>query len=218
MEPTTDQSLEDLQTCCDQELARYRRGSTGQESVCCLEIVRRAATTPDDATFAALLHMSRPLILQRCPAALRPMHDDLVQEVATRLFRKFHRGDQLFQVTTFAAYRVYLQLTCVSAAHTVRTQQSAAESLDTLHAATGFEPAAPLPTDAVERRMLLDRWLDLLPDPRQRAVFHHRFVLDEPPEAIAQALGITKKEVYRLVEQAIRVLKDIPEVREMLEA
>ncbi len=216
--PLNELPFPELQDCCEDELAHYRRNPSRQESVCCLEIVRRAAANQDDAAFAALLHISRPVIQKRCPTDLRDIHDELEQEVATRLFRKFYRAEQPFQVTTFAAYLVYLQLTCFSAVHEVRAHQAQHHSLDNLRTSTGFEPAAPLPTDEVERRMLLERWLELLPDQKRREVFHRRFALGETPAAIAQALGIAKKDVFRLVEQTIRLLKDMPEVREMLEA
>lgn len=214
----TKQSLAALQDCCEAELARYRRQPTGQESVCCREIVQRAASTADDDTFAALLAISRPTIQKRCPDDLRTLLDDLVQEVALRLTHKFTAAEQPFQVTTFAAYVKYLQLTCFSAAQEVRAQATGHTSLDALHAATGFEPAAPLPTDAVERDMLRDRLLALLPDPQMGEAFRRRFGLGQTPDEIAQALGLTRNAVYRLVEQAIRRLSNEPEVREMLEA
>ncbi|NTW00034.1 MAG: sigma-70 family RNA polymerase sigma factor [Oscillochloris sp.] len=209
-------TIADLQNRCTEEQARYHR-STPQESVCCLEIVRRAAAHDDDA-FAALIEASRPTILRRCPTALRNAQDDLAQEVASRLFLRLYRGEPPFQVTTFAAYVVYLKLTCASATQTLRGRQAADESLDLLHNATGYEPIAPQCTDVVDRRMLLERWLELLPSPAHREAFRRRFALDQSPDEVAQAMGVTKKEVFRLTEQAIRILKNLPEVREMLEA
>lgn len=216
-EPLTEHTLTKLQDCCQDELARYRRQPTRHESVCCLEIVRRAAATPDDATFAALLAISRPTIQKHCPADLRPLQDDLMQEVAARLFRKFSRAERSFQVTTFAAYLLYVQLTCKSATQTVRAHYTQHTSLDHVRETTGFEPAASLPTDTVEHRMLLDRWLHLLPDLLMREAFRRRFALGETPAEIAEAMKLSKREVYRLVEQAIRRLSSEPEVRAMLE-
>jgi DNA-directed RNA polymerase specialized sigma24 family protein len=212
-----EQSVPELQECCQDEIARYRRNPGRRESVCCREIVLRTATSFDDEVFAALMHVSHPTIRRRCPPDLHDACDDLEQEVAARLFHKFTRAEQPFQVTTFAAYLSYLQITCLSAVQELRGQRSPDASLDYLQAVRGVEPAAPQPGDAVERRMLFERWLDLLADPAMREAFRRRFALDETPEQIAQALQRSKKEVYRLVEQAIRQLTGIPEVREMLE-
>jgi RNA polymerase sigma factor (sigma-70 family) len=216
--PLSDLSLASLQECCLEELERYRRTRSDQESVCCLEIVRRAVAEQNDSTFAALMHISQSIIQKCCPSDLWDSQDDVTQEVAVRLFHKFHRAEQLFTVTNFPAYISYVHMTCKSAAQEVRRQRQSGESLDNLRQMKGFEPTAPIPTDEVERRMLLERWLALLPDPQMRDAFRRRFALSETPDEIAEALGISKRDVYRLVEQAIRVLKDIPEVRDMLES
>jgi DNA-directed RNA polymerase specialized sigma24 family protein len=208
-------SLAELHPCCLEEIARYRTRRTQAESLCCLEIVQRAACD-DGPALDVLLTISASLVQQRCSADLRQHLDDIQQEVALRLFQKFRSRTTPFQPKTFAAYRVYLQMTLKSVEILFIRQQPAHDSLEQRHAATGEELAAPPVMDVVERRAFLRRCLDLLPDRMLQAVFYRRFVLDETPNHVATFLGIDKQQVFRLTERAIRVLRDEPEIGDML--
>ncbi|MFV9507479.1 MAG: RNA polymerase sigma factor [Oscillochloridaceae bacterium umkhey_bin13] len=213
-----DMLLATLQTCCAEEQARYQRDPTQDASACCIEIIRRAATAQDDAAFAALLAIARPFVQAACSHDLRHAYDDLQAEVDTRLFKKFYRGEQPFQASHFGAFVNYVKLTAKSAEFLLRKAQPADESLEDLYGVTGYEPPTPGPEDLVERRMRFERYLELLPTPAHREAFYHRFALGQDSAEVAAALGLSKPEVFRLVEQAIVILAKIPEVRELLEA
>ncbi len=209
--------IAELERHCAEEQARYRRDPAPQESAGCLEIVRRAAAR-DKAAFAALLPLIALTIRRRHRTAPPDAREELQQEVAMRLFQRLYYGEPPFQVTHFPAFMAYLALTCSSTLKTLAARRSTAESLEALREATGYEPPAPLPSDAVERRMRLERYLELLPTPAHRETFRRRFALGQPPAEIAETMGLTRSEVYRLIEQAVRLLAALPEVREMLEA
>jgi DNA-directed RNA polymerase specialized sigma24 family protein len=208
-------SLSSLQQGCQEELTRYRKATHKQESRCCLEIVRRAAAEDDEA-LAALLQLSQQLVQNRCPSDLRALQDDMAQNLAERLLHVFRKRGHPFHARTFAEYRAYLNLTYHSVVIETRKAHPPEPSLDLLHAA-GFDKAGAVPMAAVDRRMLQQRLLELLPDDRMRDAFRRRTTAGESPEEIAQALGTTKKETYRLLEKATRYLKKCAEVRDMLE-
>lgn len=207
--------LAELQDCCLEELAHYRTRRTQAESLCCLEIVQRAARY-DALALDVLLHISASLVQQRCSASLRQHIDDIQQEVALRLFQKFRSRTTPFQPTTFAAYRVYLQMTQRSVEIMFIRQHPEHDSLEQRQGATGEEPTSPSFVDLVERRAFLRRCLELLHDRLMQAVFYRRFVLDESPERVASVLGIDKQHVFRLTERSIRVLRNEPEIGDML--
>lgn len=216
--PLNARPVADLQACCAQEQARYRRSPDCQESSCCLEIVRRAATGQDDHAFDVLLEVARPIVRTACPRALRAACDDLEAEVAARLFKRLYRGEQPFQASNFGAFINYLKVTAKSAAIVLLKARSSDESLDALRLTSGYEPPAPGPEELIERRMRFARFLELLPTQAHRDAFYHRFALGQDSAEAAVALGLSKRELYRLVEQAIRILAAHPEVRELLEA
>jgi RNA polymerase sigma factor (sigma-70 family) len=213
--PDDSWGLPALQECCQEELTRFRKDKSKQESICCLNIVQRAAAGDDDA-LSTLMTLSQQLVQNRCPADLRHLQEDMAQTLAERLIHVFRKRGHPFQAQSFPAYRNYLNLTY----HSVFIETSKAHpkdaSLDRLREA-GFEQAGQGSLDDVDRRLLLQRFLELLPDEQMRDAFRRRMTAGESPDEIAQALGITKQQVYRLLEKAIRKLKKQAEVQDMME-
>lgn len=209
--------VSDLQRQCEEEQQRYRRDPSPQESASCLELVRRAAAQDDDA-FTALQPLIALTVRRRHHLLPPEARDELVHEVHVRLFQRLYRNEHPFQVTHFPGFMAYLALTCSSVVNTRFSRGTRAESLEALGEASGFEPSAPDATEEIDRQLRLDRYLALLPSDRHRETFRRRFALGQTPDEIAQAMGLPKRDAYRLIEQSIKVLAAHPEVREMLEA
>lgn len=219
MIPTT-VALAELVQDCQRQIERFRLG-TSRDSSSCDEILRRAADQ-NQAALGSLIEVSLPLIAKRRPSALRHRVDDLQQIVSERLTRKFKNVESPFEATSFAAYREYLNKTILSAAYDMGRRERQTESLDTI-GDTAVLSRQVSEMDQVDKRMRLQRCMELLPNDRMRIVFRHRFVLEETTdETVAslrqQGLEVTKVEVFRLVERGIVYLSKLPEVREMFEA
>jgi len=126
-----------------------------------------------------------------------------------------------YQPSTFAAFRSYLNLTIRSVVlNSIERDRQPLASLDELHDTQGIEPAEQAATTAVEERILLDDLLALLPDPLERESLRRRYLYQETPAEIAEALqaedpNITKKDVYRYVERGMRRLMKHPLVEKL---
>ncbi|WP_129670882.1 RNA polymerase sigma factor [Candidatus Chloroploca sp. Khr17] len=210
-------ALDDLHSRCEAQLAAFQQSRDNrQDSRSCEEILRRAANR-DQAAFARLWLISIPLVRKLCPVQCRPDLDDLQQEVAINLLRKFRHPTSPYQARSFAEYRVYVHTTVV---HTCLKMPRRAPTVDL--EALRVQPSQGEATDAVMRYAFYDRCLELLPDELHREVFRRRFVLDEDPATITAALrdrdaSLTIKAVYRLIERCIKLLRTLPEIRDMLE-
>lgn len=210
-------ALDDLHSRCEAQLAAFQQSrDSRQDSRSCEEILRRAANR-DQAAFELLWLISIPLVRKLCPVRCRPDLDDLQQEVAINLLRKFRHLTSPYQARSFAEYRTYLHTTvfhtCLKMPRVTPTV-----ALEALR----FEPGQAA-TDVVMRYAFYERCLVLLPDELHREAFRRRFVLDEDPETIAAALrdrdaSLTIKVVYRLIERCIKLLAKLPEVGDMLES
>jgi DNA-directed RNA polymerase specialized sigma24 family protein len=215
--PLDSLSLDDLQRRCEAQLAAFHQSrDRSLASPSCEEILRRAAQRDADA-FARLWQVSAPLARKLCPAQCRAEADDLLQEVAISLLRKFRHATSPYQSRSFAEYRNYLKLTV---AHACFKQPRLPPTL-TLDA-LAVAPSQP-PADTVMRHAFYERCLTLLPDELHREAFYRRFVRGEDPDAIAAALRdrdptMTTKNVYRLIENCIKRLAILPEIRDMLES
>ncbi|MBP1468064.1 sigma-70 family RNA polymerase sigma factor [Candidatus Chloroploca sp. M-50] len=211
-------TLDDLYSRCEAQLAAFQQSrDSRQDSRSCEEILRRAANRDEDA-FAWLWRISIPLVRKLCPVQCRGDLDDLQQEVAINLLRKFRHPTSPYQARSFAEYRVYLHTTVF---HTCLKMPriSPAIALESLR----FEPSQGEETDAVMRHAFYERCLVLLPDELHREAFRRRFVLHEDPATIAAALrdrdaSLTIKDAYRLIERCIKLLAKLPEIGDMLEA
>lgn len=212
---TTDPNLllEELLQGCQEQIKRYKEQSSRQDSEHCAEIVRRAAHGDDEALGVMLYEISYPIVEKKCPWNLRRQLEDLKQEVALRLIRKFRHSEpqKRYRPSTFAAYHLYLNLTIRSAASQMRKPQP--ESLDALRDILGFEPTDESALDHVDQVLLTQQVLQTLSNhPLQRAALYRRHVLGESVAEIAQALrvvqpDITKKKVYKLIELGLRKLR-----------
>ncbi len=218
-------ALAELAGQCRDALDRFRRtGARSTDSRSCAEIVRRAARHDQDALGVMIRDISYPRIEEWCRSKLRSFGltpqdvEDVQQEVANRLVRRFGRGQTPYNPGTLAEYYAFLLLTTRRLIIDMQAERrtSAAASLDYLQEEKGYEPSDPTFADEVERRMRFERFLELLPDTQMRDVFQRRLGLDESASEVAQALGIEKGEVYRLTERAVRILAANPEVRDML--
>jgi hypothetical protein len=214
------QAIERLQQDCIDALESYKRSHAASTDVSsCAEIVRRAAKRDDDA-LGVLLGISYRLVEQKCPDDLRSSIDDVQQEVALRLIRKFHNEDSPFRASTFPAYRSYLNLTIRSVVENMRERRQKWESKNRELEKLELEKAdfksrdlsALVDSDGYQTFRTLSR---VLADPIQREVIWCRHVLDQSPDEITEALRllsleITKQEVYRLLERGIRRLRKRP--------
>jgi len=212
---TTDPKLllEELLQGCQEQIKRYKKQSSSQDSEHCAQIVRRAAHGDDEALGVMLYEISYPIVEKKCPRDLRRQLEDLKQEVALRLIRKFRhpKPEKRYRPSTFAAYHLYLNLTIRSAASRMRKPQP--DSLERLHELLGFEPTDESALDHVDQVLLSQQVLQSLSNhPLQRAALYRRHVLGESVAEIAQALRtvqpeMTKKKVYKLIELALRKLR-----------
>lgn len=220
--PISTRSLSQLRQECQAQLDRFRRTHNRDvASRSCDEILRRAAAG-DAAAFDVLWEISIPLVRSHCPPELLFAIDDVQQLVAERLIRKFRSRTSPYRAEGFAAYRTYLNLTLKSVCLNMQQRDPACESLNRLHTTRRLEAVEPSTIRRVERLLMLQRCMALLPDDLHREVFRLRIVLQEEVETIVAELqplapGLTLREVYRLAERNIRLLRNMPEVREMLE-
>lgn len=217
--------LAQLFAACQAQIRTYRRGNQTGESVSCAEIVRRAAQG-EQAALVLLLQISDPLVRQKCTKNLRAMADDIVQEVNIRLVRKFCNPASPYRPSTFPAYHTYLNLTATSViSNWLRDAGPELLSLEQLYGDQGLEPIAARSLEEqtrVEARDRVQKLLALLPDPVAREAFYRRYVLAESPAEITSSLqlikpDLTKKEVYRLLERAVKYLKQHPRVQQLLQ-
>ncbi len=220
--PIGKRSLSQLRQECQAQLDQFRRTRDRDvASRSCDEILRRAVAG-DAAAFDALWDISIPLVRSHCPPELLVAIDDVQQLVAERLIRKFRSRTSPYRADGFAAYRTYLNLTVKSVCLNMQQRDPACESLNRLHATRRLEPVEPSTIRSVERLLVLQRCMALLPDDLHREVFRRRIVLQEDVSTIVTELqplvpGLTTQDVYRLTERSIRLLRSMPEVREMLE-
>ena len=217
----TEKTLAVLIDECQQQVAHYHQQNGQGDSPSCAEIVVRAADGNDDA-LSALLEMSAPAVRRKCPAQLREDIDDVVQDVNLRLVRKFRNAESPYRPSSYAAFVTYLNLTIRSVTVNRLERGRSQFSLEQMHEESGYEPSAQSHADVVEQRMLLQKILLLLPDPLEREALRRRYTLRETPAEIAEALqakapGISKKQVYRLVERGMNRLVNHPEVQEVRE-
>lgn len=210
---------------CQAQIRTYRQGKQTSDSVSCAEIVRRAAQG-ERAALVLLLQISDPLVRQKCPRNLRAVADDIVQEVNIRLVRKFCSPVSPYRPSAFPAYHAYLNLTAISViSNWIRDAGPQPLSLEQLYTDQGLEPVAAHSIEEqtkVEERDRLQRLLALLSDPLVREAFYRRYLLEESPDEITSNLqpikpGLTKKEVYRLLERAMKYLKQHPQVQQLLQ-
>ncbi|PDV98959.1 RNA polymerase sigma factor [Candidatus Viridilinea mediisalina] len=210
--------LEMLQARCEAQLATFRRSrDQHQDSSSCEEILRRAAAQ-DAYAFDYLWSLTIPLVRTYSPAACRLILDDLQQEAALRLWRRFQHATIPFQAASFAAYRNYVRTTVV---HVCQHLQRERHYASLAYVAEPLDPSSFV--GELLRYALYERCLALLPDALHRAVFYRRFVLGEDSATIAAALAqqfpdLTKQRVSRVVEACPKRLAAIPEIREMLES
>jgi RNA polymerase sigma factor (sigma-70 family) len=213
-----ERTLPELKQECQTQIKAYA-GNPTQESVSCAEIVRRAAQG-DQVALGVLLELASPLIRQKCPRSLWTLEEDIVQEVCLRLVRKFGSRTQPYLPTTFAAFRLYLNLTLRSVIVNLQQRDQELASLDHLQERGDELAASVSPIVETEQRLLLRSLLELLPDPLEREALHRRYILQETPEEIVEALRVlapamAKEQIYRLVERGLRRLVNHPQVKQM---
>jgi len=206
-------SLEDLCKACLDELARYwRKADPANETGSCLEILRRAAAQDPNAIGVLLLRISYPLVAAYCPDDLKAWVEDVQQEVALRLLRKFMNREQPYRVTSFPAYLKYLRLTVRSVIWNLREQNKMAESLEE---SVEYQDGGSVSDVANPDRAILARQLlAALPNPLQRECLERRYVLGQSPDEIAADLQllypeVTKAQVYRWLGRGLRKLQEI---------
>ena len=204
-------SLEDLCKACLDELAQYRRkAAPSNETRSCLEILRRAAAQDPIAIGVLLLRISYPLVAAYCSDDLKAWVEDVQQEVALRLLRKFMNREQPYRVTSFPAYLKYLKLTVRSVICNLQEQNRTAESLEE---SAEDQDAGPMSDVAnPDRAALARRLLAALPDPLQRECLERRYLLGQSPAEIAADLQplypeVTKAQVYRWVQRGLSKLR-----------
>lgn len=173
----------------------------------CLEILRRAIKERDGAAlYTLLVEISYPLIAKRCPTSLLHRLDDVQQEVALRLLRHFTDPDKPFEIRSFPEYLNYLSLTVKTVTcRMFKYEQVIALSEDCVQ----DDPQS----ENVGQTELALRVLDALPNPLQRECLRRRYLLEQSPDEIAEALrplypDITKERVYRALERGLRWLRE----------
>jgi DNA-directed RNA polymerase specialized sigma24 family protein len=95
------------------------------------------------------------------------------------------------------------------------------ESLEQLNEESGYEPQAHSPVDIIEQRILWERILAQLPDPLEREALDRRYRGGESIEEIVEAFqvktpGVKKRDVYRLLERALRRMRNNPLIQQMV--
>lgn len=226
--PNKDTELSLLLLECQAQIKNYKKGIRG-DSLSCLEIVRRSAKGDRDA-LASLLTFSLPIIrehINKKYAKLRPLIDDVIQEVNLRLIRKFRNPDSPFHPSTFAEFHVYVDMTVKSVAlNMLRSNEQEVVSFDVMAEEVGStfrtqndESAHPLTLMMQEETWT--KLFSLLDNPLEREVLQRRIRFNEAPDEIATALrllqpGLTKQDIYRLHERALRRLKNNPMCQQIL--
>ena len=213
------ESLSQLQTICRQQIANFKKNSQHiEESLSCLEIVRRAAQGLQEA-IAVVLEIVKEFVYAKCPPNLSEQREDLAQEVSIRLIRKFLNKQKPFQPKTFPQFIHYVNLTIKSVLQSTQFSQSPVDSLTEIEEQY-VEPSGLDTTEQIEREAQIQSILALLPDVLEREAFLRRFGLEETPDEIAKALllldsEMTKQKVYRLVERALRRIKRTPHLQHL---
>lgn len=220
------ESLDTLQATCHEQIQRFRAGDSTERSVSCAEIVRRAAEG-DDTALEVMLELTVMLLRPRS-SALRPERvDATLQAVRIRLWQRFRLSEQRFNASSFAAFYTYVNLTLQSVIRNHdRTEQTAqrlkSTSLDELHEEHGFEPVSVPDMDSFVRREQVEQILDVLTDEKERIAVRSRYLFGETPDEILVTLRkiepeITKEDVYKLLECALKRLQKSPKVRYILD-
>ncbi|MCX7682975.1 MAG: sigma-70 family RNA polymerase sigma factor [Anaerolineae bacterium] len=207
MDERSKPQLQDLLPECLAALAHPRRASNLSP---CLEILQQAVEQCDQAALRVLLtEISYPLVARYCPPELLHCLSDIQQEVALRLLHRFSDSARPLVFTSFPAYLKYLAMTVRSVATKMLKREQMADQWEDFVLDDPTEAIAA----AIERTQLAYRVLALLPDPLQRECLRRRYLLDQSPDEIAQALqplypGLTKAQVYRAVERGLRWLRE----------
>lgn len=228
-------SLEWLLVECQHTLHTYQQTKDRNiDTKSCEEILRRAAI--GDATAFSMLieHISLPRIESWCRTnskfrsrfASAEDIQDIQQETAIRLVRKFRHASSPYQPGAFKQYLHYLKMTMFSVVidhqdSTTIPNKSGARSmvsLEMLRDLHGIEAAISTNlNEQFEQRERFQQLLTLIPDQVSQHIFMRRFGYYESPEEIAKAMDLDIKEVYRYVERTIRKLARLPETRELFE-
>lgn len=209
-----------LQECQAQLQAFIKLGSAAGDSESCTEIISHAAKG-DETALGMLSTLIIPLIRRKCSNDSRIDVDDTIQDVSVRLLRRLRNQENPYLPSTFAAFRSYLNLTIRSVVvNTIERDTQPNISVDQLQAGQDADPAADSATDAVEEQILLADLLALLPDPLEREALRRRYIYQETPAEIAEALQaqdstITKAHVYRYVERGMKRLTNHPLVQKI---
>jgi len=214
------QSLEQLQIDCQQQIKTYQKNSSsGEKSLSCLEIVRRAANYAQDA-LAVMLELSRPFIYARCKDDFYAEREDIAQDVYMRLIKKFNDRIDPFEVSDFAGFRHYVNLTAESVILNIvrRRKKEGPSPDDPGFSHTGYEPDMAGDMTLQEQ---VQRVLDLLNKPLEREAILRRYVYGESIDKIVKALSvtdpdITKKQVSRLLERGKERLRKDPRLRHLM--
>ena len=213
-----------LKECQAQLQSFIESGASAGDKDSCVEIVAHASRG-NEMALGLLSDLIIPLIRKKCSYDSRFDADDIIQDVSMRLVRRLRNRDNPYQPSTFAAFRSYLNLTIRSVViNTIERDQHPNLSLDQLQDERGSEPSIPSDADAIETHMQLSELLALLPDPLERESLRRRYLYQETPAEIAQALQlehpdsakeITKEDVYRYVERGMKRLVNHPLVQKL---
>lgn len=219
-----DLSLEQLKADCQQQIDQYHRQSKNDDgSLSCLEIVRRAAQNISGA-FTVLWEITTPLIeriiFRKYSRQFVDYEDDIVQDASIRLFQRFYHSTKPFGISTFPAYRNYINCIIQSVVSDIIEYEKIRTSLEELQEKRGLEPETPDIASEVIQNDLAKLVLAMLPDPLEREVFRRKHRLGETAEQIVAALlplypDITTQRVFRLLELAMRRLRKNPNIQNL---
>ena len=216
-------SLEQLKADCQQQIDQYHQGKDDSGSLSCLEIVRRAVQNVSGA-FNVLWEITSSLIdriiYRRYSRQFVEYEEDIVQDASVRLFQRFYHSTKPFNVSTFPAYRSYVDLIIRSVVNDIIEYKKMLTSFEELQAKTGFEPETPDIVPEVIRNDLAKLVLAMLPNPLEREVFRRKHLLGETAAQIVGALlplypDITQERVFRLLELAMRRLRRNPNIQDL---
>jgi hypothetical protein len=208
---------------CKQQLQTFKRGIQKEDSFSCTEILQRSAAGSRAALVILLEEITKGLVEEHCRNQFLDETEFIVEKVLTRLTKKFLSRTKRYQVSDFAGYRKYVNLTIRSVISNQRRSGGKAISLDEYTETTQKEPSASSNDfELVERRADWQEVLKLVPDPLEREALDRRIGLLESPQEIAEAMSnaaqkLTKRQVFRLVERAKRRLVKSPRFRELWE-
>lgn len=181
------------------------------------------------ADFDLLIQVSRRLVLhwsqrgvtfkQRRLFVSPDDGDDISQEVALRLSRKFF-GDSPYRPDTFQSYLSFLYVTTASVILNRRRQQHLPTvSLDAQLARLGafVEPADPAsdPASVMGQRESMQCVLALFADRDEQRAFFCKYILQQRAHDAALLMGVPVKQVYAL---NARVRQRINQMREAIQA